>query len=555
MAGRRPPFRRPTSRLLTFLAVATLVGCGLLANRPVTAQVEGDTYTNPTYRYQLQWDPDVWAVAEDGTGDLTLESDLIQLYLQSGQFYDGDATACRDDLVGRLPDDPAVTASEPYDGEGQLDGASDGRAFATLRVELAASDGQDVRTVVERIDCRTVVAGEAVLAITWIAPVDDFQDAAELTDDLLGGLVIPSFQAPGADVTGVTDSTYTDPDYGFTLSWNEADWFPFNPVDAVLGLNDETSLISLDLPNEFAADPAACVEATLGELEASPGLVEASPVQRDGEDVAGLDDTGWSYAAVDADYGGAEQFVEVRCAAIPGQDTTIRAVHSGPIGSYEAESDLAAPVFASLTVAEAGDGRQRRDTEATPTDNGTPAATPAVEGTPSARTTPATEGTPTAPRATPAGPQGTDVTTFAAEEAGWSISYDAAVWTPLDPALYATVDLALRADVAVVTFETVPADGADPRAILDGIIETEIRAPANAGADIQRLDDPPAASVDGAVSEAYSNQSAGGISVAEAVVVVPVEDDNAVVVRIYTSGDGYADARDALNALLEGFEP
>ena len=552
MAGRRSPFRRPAVRLLSVLTIAALVGFGLIANHPATAQVEGDTYTNPTYRYQLQWDPDVWTVAEDGTGDLTLESDLVQLYLQSGQFYNGDATACRDDLVGRLPDDSAVTSSDPYDGEGQLDDELNGRAFATLRVDLAASDGQDARTVVERIDCRTLVAGEAVLAITWIAPVDDFTAAAEVTDDLLGGLVIPSFQAPGSSVDGVEGSTYTDPDFGFMLSWDGTDWFPFSPVDAVLGLNDETSLIAFDLPDGFAGDAAACVEGTLADLESSPGLVDASPIQRDGEDVAGLDDTGWSYATVDADYGGAEQFVEVRCAAIPGQDTTIRAVHSGPIGSYEAESDLAAPVFASLTVAETENGRQRGTPVATPTGSGTPAATPAPNGTPQA---PGPDATPGTPQATPALAGGTDLTTFAAEEGGWKVSYDAAVWTPLDPALYATVDLALRADVAVVTFETVPADGSDPRAILDGIIETEIRPPANAGGDSQQLDDPPTAPVDGAVSDAYSNQSAGGVSVVEAVVVVPVEGDNAVVVRVYTSGDGYADARDAVNSLLEGFEP
>lgn len=546
------------ARLMSAAVMVALLGLGLMVDQPVTAQVDGDTYTNPTYGYQLQWDPDVWTVPDDGTGDLTLESDRVQLFLQSGQFYDGDATACRDDLAGRLPDDPAVGSSEPYDGDGELDGESDGRAFTTLRVELTGADGQEARTVVERIDCRTVVSGEAVLAITWIVSIDDYPEAAELTDQLLSGLVIPSFQVPDSTVAGIEGSTYTDPDYGFTISWDDANWFPFAPVDAVFGLNDETSLISFDLPDEFDGDAARCVEETLNRVTSSPGLVEATPIEIDGEEVAGRDDAGWSYTAVDADYGGAEQFVEIRCAQIPGESRTLRAVHSGPIASYQSEAELAAPVFASLTVNDDSGTPGPDDASATPTGNGTPAATPAIEDdTPvSDEGTPVIdEGTPVtaSPQATPASSANGDLTTFGSEVGGWSISYDATVWTPMDPTLYSTVDLALSASSLVVTFDTVATNGVDPRDILAGVVDGEIRSASAGGSSLERLDDPPTGSLAGAVGEAYGYESTtGGSSRAKAVIIVPLDEGNAVVVRVYGTPEGYAEEGGDLADLLNG---
>lgn len=529
----------------------SLLGVGLMVERPATAQVDGDTYTNPTYGYRLQWDADVWTVPADGTGDLTLETDAVQLNLRSGQFYSGNAATCRNDLVSRLPDDPSVISSEPYSGAGELDGESDGRAFATLRVELSAQGGQDAGTVVERIDCRTVVAGEAVLAITWTAPVDGYSDAAVLTDQLLGGLVIPSLQAPGSTVAGITGNAYASPDYGFMIGWDDDTWFPFSPVDALFGLNDETSLITFDLPDIYAGNPARCVEATLSDLGSSPGLLGATPIEIDGQEVAGLDDTGWSYAAVNADYGGAERFVEVRCAAIPGETVTIRAVHSGPIASYEAEASLAAPVFASLSIAGSHREKDIGAAGATPTSDGTPEGP--APATPSAETgTPAPQTRASTPQATPAEPAETGLIAFTAAGGGWSIAFDPSIWTPMDPAIYATADFAVAGESSVVTFDTVQSNGARPQDILEGVVVVDILAAGGANG-VQRLDDPPTGPGAGGVGEAYAYPSPGGNTFAEAVVVLPLDDGSVVVVRVYTIPERYAGGLQALDGLLSGF--
>ena len=535
---------------MSVIAVAALIVVYVLAAltpRGVVAQTDDNTYVNPTYGYQIEWDPDVWGVNETGPGDLALQSDLVEIYFQSGQFYAGDATACRDDLVDRLPDDDTVLSSDPYEGDGEQSGEEDGRAFSTLQVDLDETDGQDARTVVERIDCRTVVAGEAVLAITWLAPIDDAEAATESAETLLDALVILSFQGQGADVAGLEDGSYTDTDLGFSLSWDESAWTSFVPVDAIFGLNSTTSLISFSLPDDYDGDAAACVEGTLEDLSSSPGIVDVTSIERDGEEVAGLDDAGWSYAAIDANYGGAEQFVEVRCAAIPGTDITLRAVHSGPIGSYEAEADLAAPVFASLTLTNADQGTDDEGTPepAEPTEA---AATPVPE---EATPVPADEDATPEPSDADVPPAGSDV--FALEDAGWSLSYDGDVWLPLDPALYATVDLALGGEASVVTFDTTATDGRDVDEILAAVVEADIVGPAGEGTDVEQVDDPPIPT-DDAVGNAYRTTTAGGAEFTLGIVVIPVRDDTVVVVRIYGSADSLATDEVALGDLLSGFE-
>ncbi len=528
-------------------ALITASGLTGVSGRAAGAQGDENTYVNPTYGYQIDWDQDVWGVIEDGPGDVTLASDLVEIYFQSGQFYAGDATACRDDLVDRLPDDDTVLSSEPYEADGEQAGEADGRAFETLQVELDDTDDQDARTVVERIDCRTIVAGEAVLAITWLAPIDDATDATASAEALLDALVIPSFQGPGADVDGLDGGSYVDSDLGLSLDWDDAIWTSFVPVDAVFGLNSATSLISFSLPDDFDGDAAACVERSLDDLSSSPGIVDVTAIERDGAEVAGLDDAGWSYAAIDANYGGAEQFVEIRCAAIPGTDLTLRAVHSGPIGSYEGEADLAAPVFASLVVAGSAGG---------PDDNATPAAD---EPTETAATPAVEEGTPV-----PNDPDGTpepsledtpaeDFEVFPFEAGGWSLAYDQSVWSPLDPALYTTVDLALGGETSVVSFDTTATDGRAVDEVLADAVEVEIVGPAAEESDFEQIDDSPVP-FENAVGDAYRYETAGGAEAALAIVVVPVDVDTAVVVRIYGSAESLSNDFDALELLLSGLK-
>ena len=568
MSFRNPGFRSNLSNLHRLTVTSIVVLLALVSVSPAASalgQTTGDSYTNPIYGYQLSWDSAVWTVAEDGSGDLTLESDIVMINLQSGQFYNGDATACRDDLVERLPDDDMVRSVAPFTGDGDPEQATEVRAFETLEVELQPDSGE-TRTVAERIDCRTIVSGEAVLAITWTAPVDEYESALGQTNDLLDQLEVPSFVAPDGSVEGVAGSTFTSTDPAFTLSWDDSEWTPFVPVDAILGLNSSTSLITFDLPDDFGGDPADCVEGSLDALSESPGLVDTTPIERNGEDLAGLDDTGWSYLALDADYGRNHQFIDIRCASVGASDIVLRAVQSGPLGAFDAETDVAAPVFASLLVEDVQPSERTRP--ATPEAATTPsAATPAGDAstpvtderdaTPAATDSPNATAIPVMPGATPVSPKvptgrvsGGNGGRYRSSANDWSLTYDDQVWTVLDPALYATVDLALRNGSTVLTLDTVASNGADPEDVLDGLL-----AAVESGAgNVELLDVSPRAPVDGSVSAATQVTSSSGSTVVIGFAIVPVTGDMNVVVRIYDDPNRFTGQVDTIDALLSGLE-
>lgn len=419
--------RANATRMIAAVAavVVLLMALAQVAGWPAAAQVSGNSYTNPTYGYSLTWDDTVWTVDTNGTGDLTLTAGDVSVTLQSGQFYSGDATACRDDLLQKLPGADNVESVRPYNGGEGISGESNGRAFATSQVQLSGSDGGQSQ-VVETIDCRTLVDGEAVLAIISTAPVSQFDAAYATIQTLLGTLSIPAF-ASANDVEGVSGSTYTDPTYGFQIAWDSSIWSYTRPVGGVLGLNDTQSVVNFDTPQEFAGDLGACIGGTRQTIQANPALQQLADLTINGAPVRGSDQSGWSYAAYSADYGGATRFVEVRCATIGDGDTVLRAVFTGPADAYAAEADRADPVFASLRLA----GQAAAPGAATPgsampnaatpnaatpgaaTPNAAPSlgATPAATTAPAASPSPAVTATMTAPQTSTTAPPQTPTTT------------------------------------------------------------------------------------------------------------------------------------------------
>ena len=472
--------RANATRMIAAVAavVVLLMALAQVAGWPAVAQVSGNSYTNPTYGYSLTWDDTVWTVDTNGTGDLTLTAGDLSVTLQSGQFYSGDATACRDDLLQKLPGADNVESVRPYNGGEGISGESNGRAFATSQVQLSGSDGGQSQ-VVETIDCRTLVDGEAVLAIISTAPVSQFDAAYATIQTLLGTLSIPAF-ASANDVEGVSGSTYTDPTYGFQIAWDPSIWSYTRPVGGVLGLNDTQSVVNFDTPQEFAGDLGACIGGTRQTIQANPALQQLADLTINGDPVRGSDQSGWSYAAYSADYGGATRFVEVRCATIGDGDTVLRAVFTGPADAYAAEADRADPVFASLRLA----GQAATPGAATPgsampnaatpnaaTPNVAPSlgATPAATTAPAASPSPAVTATMTAPQTSTTAPPQTPTTTntpVPTETASaTTVSTETAT---LAPTSTATATVPSTATAAVIVTTPATATTAPPTATATG---------------------------------------------------------------------------------------
>ena len=211
--GRRPRRRafRGAPSLLASVAAFALA----LAAVPTAAQETGTgaraqendvgSYTSPTYGYTVEWDKGVWAIAGIGSADgidtLRLASDRGTLDFEGLTRYEGDPRACARGTADARSRDAGVSGYVALrDEEGnRVAGTVDGRSFVVYRLTFVGEDGVEVERI-NHIECRTLFAGESVLATTLTVPLDDYE--AELP---LAEAVLASIQVPDEPPTPVAD--------------------------------------------------------------------------------------------------------------------------------------------------------------------------------------------------------------------------------------------------------------------------------------------------------------------------------------------------------------
>lgn len=176
--------------------VLALVSLHLLAAAPAAAQVNGNTYTSPTYGYTLTWNANDWKVkkesSQNGYDELVLESTLSTVYFEAFNGYNGSATACVKDEQNSLSTTSGVTNVQiGKDANGQpLQGSDATGAYAVFTFHLTTEDGTQY-DLAEYADCRTLVAGSAVLKISLITVRGAYNDAIAQGQQLLAGLALP----------------------------------------------------------------------------------------------------------------------------------------------------------------------------------------------------------------------------------------------------------------------------------------------------------------------------------------------------------------------------
>ena len=91
-------YRRSRQLLFVMLIVLGLAQTSLRFSTGVSAQVEDNTYTNPTFGWSVSWDPDEWTVSDEQSieeGDLLeLEDSLNTVYFETYEGFDGNALDC-----------------------------------------------------------------------------------------------------------------------------------------------------------------------------------------------------------------------------------------------------------------------------------------------------------------------------------------------------------------------------------------------------------------------------------------------------------------------------
>jgi hypothetical protein len=186
------PLARPLVALVAALLLLPSLATGL------AAQVEGETWTSPTYGFSVSWAGTDWEV--DPSGTLTaagperldrvhLLNGVSSLYFEGATRDEGDLSSCVAEEANLLAQESGVSEIRPYrDSEGVqfiADGPNSSAAAFSLTLSIA---GEDVE-LVDYVECRTLIPDEAVIVITLVTEPTAFDTELASAQTVIDTLV------------------------------------------------------------------------------------------------------------------------------------------------------------------------------------------------------------------------------------------------------------------------------------------------------------------------------------------------------------------------------
>src|SRR5215207_9806474 len=176
-------FKRSPSALVVALLLLTSAAAGIFA------QVEGDRWTSPTYGFSVSWAGTEWQPDPEGTltavgperlDRVHLLNGVSSLYFEGATRYQGDLTACVAEEANLLAQETGVSEIRPYRDEEGVQLVADGPNSSAAAFTLTLSIGDQEVELVDYVECRTLIPGQAVLIITLVTepPVFDQELAA-----------------------------------------------------------------------------------------------------------------------------------------------------------------------------------------------------------------------------------------------------------------------------------------------------------------------------------------------------------------------------------------
>jgi hypothetical protein len=310
--GERKHMGFTTVRVATALVVAAMLAVfGLASAR--AGQVSGDSYVSPTYGYSISWNAEFWTVANESSED-GVDSLVLQLGDGVGNFFLTGLPASQEpeDCLAAIASGRAESGD--YPGYGQVSGRATpavgpGGAGALFGYTLVTQSGDEI-PLVQWVECRTLVPGEALLLIT-LEVIDEpslYEAALVLYDELIGSLRLPGGtqvedepedepsdepedepadepedepededdRGPQPSGSGVEGNVYTSPNFGYTITWDPGVWQvtdesyedggDYFEVTTLGG----TSIVSFIAVEGYGGDASLCrddANAILGETE------------------------------------------------------------------------------------------------------------------------------------------------------------------------------------------------------------------------------------------------------------------------------------------------
>lgn len=172
-------------RTLSLLLVPLL----LLLHAPFSlAQIEGETWTSPTYGFSVSWSGTSWepdnnatlaAVGPEHLDRLHLIDGISSLYFEGAARYEGDLLSCVGEEANLLAEEAGVTEIKPYRLDDVADLVASGPRSEAAAFMLKLDVGGDAIDLVDYVECRELIPGEAVLVITLVSEPRTFKRELE----------------------------------------------------------------------------------------------------------------------------------------------------------------------------------------------------------------------------------------------------------------------------------------------------------------------------------------------------------------------------------------
>ena len=191
-------FKRSLSALVVALLLVTSAATGILA------QIEGESWTSPTYGFSVSWAGTEWQPDPEGTltavgperlDRVHLLNGVSSLYFEGATRYKGDLTACVAEEANLLSQETGVSEIRPYRDEEGVQLVASGPNSSAAAFTLTLSIGDQEVELVDYVECRTLIPEQAVLIVTLVTQPDVFDQELAAAQPVIDTIAL-SEEAP-----------------------------------------------------------------------------------------------------------------------------------------------------------------------------------------------------------------------------------------------------------------------------------------------------------------------------------------------------------------------
>lgn len=331
------------------IAMVLIAGSIAMGTRGISAQgeVSGNTFTSPIHGYSLTWDPARWR-AQDSFSNADTGVDGLLLSRVSGPYSfvdlttypaDGSQGTCED----YQPQNASSRKVQVIDDHGTVPASA---VFTATKYQVS-SESPGWEDEIHDVLCATLDDQGNQLQIVFVVPMSEFDGQIPTFAKVLSGLTFANGETGAApDAT----QSFTDPDFGFTLTYNGNDWELFPVGGSGITIKDArpnatAALLSVYGTNDYATVADCIADAsTIANGEAGAEIVtidgSGALVESLGADAQAVVVTNTFDPAND---NGSKNLVAVGCAPLSSGGVLIVTVASD-------ETRMAASIEAAKTV-------------------------------------------------------------------------------------------------------------------------------------------------------------------------------------------------------------